>query len=48
MEEILQCHLSDDVRTRLTEIKEQLKLYEDDAAEALLKEVIAQMEKEDI
>lgn len=48
VEEILQCHLSDDVRTRLTEIKEQLKLYEDDAAEALLKEVIAQMEKEDI
>ncbi len=47
LEEILQYRLSDDVNTKLMEIKEQLRLYEDDAAEQLLRELIIQMEKED-
>lgn len=47
VETLLDYLLSPDTETKLREIEEQLKLYEDDAAEELLRELIEQMEKED-
>lgn len=48
LEDILQYRLHEGTRSKLTEIKEQLRLYEDDAAEQLLRELIEQIEKEDL
>ncbi len=48
VEDILQYDLADDLRAELTEIREQLRLYEDDAAEHMLREVIEHMKKEEI
>lgn len=48
VEEILKCRLPEGIKSSLIEIKEQLRLYEDDAAEQLLRELIAKIEKEDI
>ena len=36
------------MKSKLMEIKEQLRLYEDDAAEQLLRELIEHMKKEDL
>ena len=35
------------VETKLEQIREQLKLYEDDAAEQMLRELIEQMQREE-
>lgn len=43
VEEILEYKLEADIETTLEKIKEQLKLYEDDAAEQMLRELIEQM-----
>ena len=48
LDEILQYRLHEDTKSKLTEIKEQLRLYEDEAAEQLLRELITQIEKEDL
>lgn len=48
LDDILQYRLRESTKVKLTEIKEQLRLYEDDAAEQLLRELIGQMEKEDL
>lgn len=40
VEEILECRLEADTETALEKVKEQLKLYEDDAAEQMLRELI--------
>ena len=48
VDEILQYRLSEDMKSKLMEIKEQLRLYEDDAAEQLLRELIEHMKKEDL
>ncbi len=48
IENILQYCLSNEVKQKLMEIKEQLRLYEDDAAEQLLGKLIEQIEKEDL
>lgn len=48
VEDILQYRLREDTKLKLTEIEEQLRLYEDDAAEQLLRELIGQIEKEDL
>lgn len=45
---VLQYRISDDARRKLVEIKEQLKLYEDDAAEQLLRDLIGKIEKEEL
>lgn len=47
IENVLQYQLQSDTEEKLKEIQEQLKLYEDDAAEQLLRELIEKMEKED-
>lgn len=47
IEEILQCRLHESTKSKLVEIKEQLRLYEDDAAEQLLRELIGQIEREE-
>ncbi|MCI9448056.1 MAG: response regulator [Lachnospiraceae bacterium] len=47
VDDILQYRLSDNVKRKLVEIKEQLKLYEDDAAEQLLRDLIEEIEKEE-
>ena len=44
---LLEYRLCDDVETSLEEIQEQLRLYEDDAAEQLLRELIEQITKEE-
>ena len=43
MEEILEYRLGGATETALEKIREQLKLYEDDAAEQMLRELIEQM-----
>ena len=40
IEDILQYRLQDDIKARLTEIQDQLRLYEDDAAEQSLRELL--------
>ncbi len=40
IEEILQCRLNPDIELKLTEIQGQLKLYEDETAEQLLRELL--------
>lgn len=47
IEELLECQLEPPVKERLKEILEQLKLYEDDAAEVLLWQLLEWLEKED-
>lgn len=47
IEDILQYALPDAVGPRLMEVREQLRLYEDDAAETLLRELIDYTKKED-
>ncbi|MDE6662860.1 MAG: response regulator [Lachnospiraceae bacterium] len=44
--DILQYRLNPDTESRLKEIQEQLKLYEDDAAEQMLRDLIKQIEME--
>ena len=41
--EILEYRLEESTETALEKIREQLKLYEDDAAEQMLRELIEQM-----
>ena len=48
LEEILQYRLTDGIESKIIGIKEQLRLYEDDVAEQMLRELIAQIEKEDL
>lgn len=48
LEEILQYRLPDGIESKIMEIKEQLRLYEDDVAEQMLRELIVQIEKEDL
>lgn len=43
IEEILQCRLGADIEAALGKVREQLKLYEDDEAEQMLRELLAQM-----
>ena len=43
VEEILEYRLEESTETALEKIREQLKLYEDDAAEQMLRELIEQM-----
>lgn len=43
IEEILEYHLEDSIEAALEDIKEQLKLYEDEAAEQMLRELIEQI-----
>lgn len=47
LEEILQYCLPDAIESKIIEIKEQLRLYEDDTAEQMLRELIVRIEKED-
>ncbi len=47
IEALLEYRLEAAVETELEKIREQLKLYEDDAAEQMLRELIEQMQKED-
>lgn len=47
MEEILRHELSEEMRERLEQIQAQLKLYEDDNAEELLRQLLAIFEKEE-
>ncbi|MCM1182980.1 MAG: ATP-binding protein [Roseburia sp.] len=47
IEDILRYRLEPDTEARLREIQEQLSLYEDEAAEGLLRELMEQMEKGD-
>lgn len=44
IEEILEYQLEAEIATALERVREQLKLYEDDAAEQMLRELIEQME----
>ena len=44
--ELLRHRLPEDVREQLSEIQEQLKLYEDDAAEKLLQQLLQKMESQ--
>lgn len=44
IEEILEYQLEAEIATALERVREQLKLYEDDAAEQMLRELIKQME----
>ena len=46
IEDILQYRLKSDTEGKLKEIQEQLKLYEDDAAEQMLRDLIKQVEME--
>ena len=46
IEDILQYQLLDDIRIKLEEIQTQLRLYEDDAAEQLLRKLIEQIEED--
>lgn len=48
VEEILQYRIPDSIESKLTEIREQLRLYEDDAAEQMLRKLIEQTKKEDL
>lgn len=43
VEEILQCRLVADIEAALKKVREQLKLYEDDKAEQMLRELLAQI-----
>ncbi len=47
IEELLEYRLEADTEEALLKIQEQLKLYEDDTAEQMLRELIEQMHKED-
>ena len=47
VEEILRHELSEEMRERLEQIQTQLKLYEDDNAEELLRQLLAIFEKEE-
>lgn len=47
IEYLLQCRLTPDMEAELKEIQELLKLYEDDEAEGLLRNLLEQTEKED-
>ncbi len=47
IEEILEYRIEEDVEKELEKIREQLKLYEDDAAEQMLQDLIEQIEKGD-
>ncbi len=47
VEDLLRFKLWDDVEIKLREVQEQLKLYEDEAAEQLLRNLIEQVEKGD-
>ncbi len=47
METILLHHLPQDVEDSLRQIQEQLKLYEDDYVEELLRELISRLEREE-
>ena len=47
LEELSEYRLETDIEEKLERIREQLKLYEDDAAEQMLRELIEQMQKED-
>lgn len=47
IEKLLNCQLNDDVKTKLKEILEQLRVYEDDAAELLLHQLLDWLDKED-
>lgn len=47
VEELLRCALPQDVESGLREIRGQLKLFEDDNAEALLGKLLRELEKED-
>ncbi|MDE5596681.1 MAG: response regulator, partial [Lachnospiraceae bacterium] len=46
IEDIMQYRLNSDTENKLEEIQEQLKLYEDDAAEQMLRDLIKQIEME--
>ncbi len=46
--ELLKSRMDQEIRTRLEEIQEQLKLYEDDHAEELFHELINHMDREEI
>ena len=48
IEGLLRFKLDSDVNSKLKEIQDQLKMYEDDVAETMLHELIDQIEKEDI
>lgn len=43
MEEILECRLEADTEAALEKIREQLQLYEDEAAEQMLRELIKEI-----
>lgn len=47
IEEILQYRLQEEIEAKLEEVSEQLKLYEDDAAEQILRALIGQIEREE-
>jgi len=47
VEALLRCALPEDVEDSLREIQGQLKLYEDDNAEALLGGLLGRLEKEE-
>lgn len=47
IEELLSHHLNQDKAAKLTEIQEQLKMYEDDAAEDLLRKLLEEMKNSD-
>lgn len=47
VENLLRHSLPQDVENSLEEIRTQLKLYEDDNAEELLRELLCRLEKED-
>lgn len=48
IEEVQRRQLRDGIKSKLAEIREQLRLYEDEAAEQLLRDLIIQIEKEDL
>lgn len=48
IESLLRCNVLEDVRERLTEIEEQLKLYEDSRAEQLLQELLDWLVEEEL
>lgn len=48
VEDILRYRLPDHIEIKLMEVKEQLRLYEDDTAEHLLRELIDHIKKEDL
>ena len=47
VDELLKYRLDHDTEAKLREIREQLRMYEDDAAEELLRQLAGWMEKED-